>query len=460
MMVPTWRLILVTGVLLVSVAISTVRTGWQQGMTALVIGVFLAVALVDLFKGKAALEKLTISTAPVFRMVCSRWSDVTFQIEKSIPRATALQIMPVFPDTVTPKHLILSAALGREQARADVNMACLAGIRGKYALDTCHVGMSSGLGLWVVRRSFAMDVEIRIYPNLISGQKQVLGLLHRREWGWRQMKKIGKGREFEQLREYQPGDSLEDIDWKATARRRYPISKDFEVEQSQEIYVVLDASRLSTRLVGSESPAGFPSHPMPPAGLSTIFEQFISGAMTMAMAAERALDRYGLLVFGAGPERFIKAGRGKNHYNACLETLYNYRAEPVAPDFEELFTYIGANIRKRSLLVFLTSLDDPLIAENFINIMPVTARRHVVVVNMMRPKGANPLFATPVSEENTAEGEHQIYEKLSGHIIWQGLSQTRKKLRQYGAGLMLLDRHQLSSQLIGQYREIKQRQII
>ena len=58
---------------------------------------------------------------------------------------------------------------------------------------------------------------------------------------------MGKGREFEKLREYVRGDSLNDIHWKATAKRGHPVTKEYQIERTQEVYIAIDASRMSGR---------------------------------------------------------------------------------------------------------------------------------------------------------------------------------------------------------------------
>ena len=55
------------------------------------------------------------------------------------------------------------------------------------------------------------------------------------------------GREFDSLREYREGDELRDISWTATARRRHLITRVFQMERSQNVWLVLDAGRLSSR---------------------------------------------------------------------------------------------------------------------------------------------------------------------------------------------------------------------
>ena len=306
-----------------------------------------------------------------------------------------------------------------------------------------------------MRRTYAIAGEIRAYPDLVSGQQNLLGLFQRRELGLRVLRRVGKGREFEQLREYLPGDSFEDIDWKATARRRHPISRVYQVEQAQEIYVLLDASRLSTRSAAYVIDRRRQPRTKTPALEKTIFEQYITAALVMAVVAQQATDRLGLLVFSDKPDCLIKAGRGRAHYNACRDALYHRMPRSVSPDFDELFAYVGTRLRKRALLVFLTSLDDPVLADGFLKSMRSAARRHVMIVNMFRPPGAHPVF----SSDNIID-QQGIYQHLVGHMLWDSVRETGKRLQKQGVGLHLLDKEQLCSQLVSQYMEVKQRQLI
>src|SRR5204863_1117351 len=90
--------------------------------------------------------------------------------------------------------------------------------------------------------------EIRVYPNLLNERKNLAALfLHRGSFGMHAQRQIGKGRDFEKLREYIPGDSYDEVHWKATAKRGRPVTKIFQIERTQEVYVIIDASRLSAR---------------------------------------------------------------------------------------------------------------------------------------------------------------------------------------------------------------------
>ena len=99
-----------------------------------------------------------------------------------------------------------------------------------------------------MRRSQAAGCELRVYPDLRAERRQAAAVfLTRNGLGSHAQRQVGRGRDFEKLRDYVAGDSIEDISWKATARRQKPVSKVFQVERTQEVYVVIDASRLSGR---------------------------------------------------------------------------------------------------------------------------------------------------------------------------------------------------------------------
>jgi uncharacterized protein (DUF58 family) len=454
MMVPRPRLIVLTALVLLPATLGAALYAELTLMAWAVALLWLSAALLDAASGKHRFDGLTVTAPELVRLTVDQPAKVPLILQKPGAIDLDLHLGLALPEALVSEVAVQRLHVSPGHERLALSWPCRALRRGRFALEACHLELPSRWGLWGLRRRFALNSEIRAYPNLVSGQKHILGLFSRREWGWRSVRKVGKGREFEQLREYLPGDNYEDVDWKATARRHAPVTRVYQVEQSQEIYVVLDASRLSTRSAEfgrdrrwRDRPAAYSQ--------GTIFERYIIASLVMALAADRAGDRFGLVIFGARPDCIVKAGRGRAHYNACREALYNRMPQRVSPDFDDLFAFIGTYLRKRALLLFLTHLDDPLMAEDFVGALRACARQHVVRVNMFRPAGAYPLFSSP--DVHSTQG---IYEHLAGHMAWSALSDTRRRLRQCGAELTLLDKDQISSQLIGQYMEIKQRQLL
>ena len=119
----------------------------------------------------------------------------------------------------------------------------------------------------------------------------------------------------------------------------------------------------------------------------------------LGLAAEQQGDLFGLLTFSDKIETFLRARNGQSHYHACRDALYTLRAREVAPDFDELSTFIRLRMRRRALLLFLTSLDDPVVAESFLRNMDLLCRQHLVLVNMLQPPGVQAIFSNECDPE-------------------------------------------------------------
>jgi len=303
--------------------------------------------------------------------------------------------------------------------------------------------------------------EVRVYPNLLTERKQLAALfLNRGTFGLHAQRQVGKGRDFEKLREYVPGDGYDEIHWKATARRGHPVTKVFQIERTQEVYVVIDASRLSARTVevgGDRSqPAGVrrtdSTAELQPA---TALERFLTAALILGQAAEKQGDLFGLITFADQVQTFLRAKNGKAHYSACRDAIYTLEAQHTSPDFDEISAFIRTRLRRRALLFFLTSLDDPVLAESFVRNMSLLAGQHLVLVNMIKPPGAAPLFSRP-----DVEGIDDLYRHLGGHLQWHGLRELEKVLQRRGVRFSLLENERLASELVSQYVGVKQRQLL
>ena len=112
-------------------------------------------------------------------------------------------------------------------------------------------------------------------------------------------------------------------------------------------------------------------------------------------------------------------------------------------------------LRRRALLVFLTPLDDPAMSESFVRNLDLVRRQHLVLVNMLRPPGIRPLFANL-----EVKSVDDLYQELGGHLRWQQLRELQKVLQRRGVPFSLLDDERLSAELVSQYLNVKQRQLL
>jgi uncharacterized protein (DUF58 family) len=127
----------------------------------------------------------------------------------------------------------------------------------------------------------------------------------------------------------------------------------------------------------------------------------------------------------------------------------------VSPDFDEIATFLRLRLRRRALLLFLTSLDDPVLAENFARATKLLARRHLVLAGMLRPASSKKLF-----ENDDVESAEDVYRDLAGHLSWKRLKELEGSLARQGVRLSVIDPANFSSALIGIYDSVKQRQLL
>jgi uncharacterized protein (DUF58 family) len=425
--------------------------GWAvmaPGFAPLVAGVLLllgAVTGLDVFWGRMRLKGVKVILPAKLRLIQGRPGKFDLGFESRLGRPLHLRAALAFPAELPPTADEMTIDLPAEAGRHYFTCECAPRQRGLFTIEGCYYETVTPFRFWEVRGKTAQPVEVRVYPNMESERKQVASIfLRTRHSGTRAVRQLGQGREFEKLREYVSGDGYDTLHWKATARRGHPITKVFQVEKTQEVYVIIDASRLSARL----QVPGDPSQ-------GTRLDRYISAALVLGLAAEKQGDLFGLATFSDRMLSFVRARNGKEHYGACREALYRLEPQAVSPDFEEAVSFARLRLRRRALLIFMTDLDDPILMESFQRAIDVVCRKHLVLVQMLRPENIRPLFTNP----DVARVD-EIYQDLAQHMAWHDLRQLTIALKQHGVGLSLFAREQFSAEATSAYIRVKQRQLL
>jgi uncharacterized protein (DUF58 family) len=418
-------------------------------LSAAVVAAFAVLVVLDGLLSRRGLEGVTVAFPETVRLTKDREGNILFRVSHGGNAPLRLRLGLAFPAELAPRDEEIVLSVPGNGLTSQYHWPLTPSRRGQYLFDACYGERSSTLGFWSVRRSFPARFDVRVYPNLLAERKHLAALfLNRGAFGLHAQRQLGQGREFEKLREYVPGDGFDQIHWKATARRGRPITKVFQVERTQEVYVLVDASRLSAR------PGTAPRTSGTDRG-ETLLERFVTAALVMGVAAERQGDRFGLVTFSDRVHRFIRANSGRAHYNACRDALYRLHPRPVTPDFDELCSFIGMRLRRRALLVVLTNLDDPVLMDGFERSVDLLRRKHLMVVGMVPPPGLRPLFADP-----EAKSLDDVYTGLGGHILWHNLRELGKVLQHKGVRFSVFPSEEMCARLVAEYVTVKQRQLL
>lgn len=315
--------------------------------------------------------------------------------------------------------------------------------RGWHQPEAWPAETVSPSGLWRVRRDLPGAASFSVHPDWFAGFRATsLLLAEGRLHGQTATRQLGKGREFDHLRQYATGDDYGDIDWRATARRGHPVTRVSRIERTQEVVLLVDHSRLSARPVDAGD-----------GRLQPMLDTTILTAAALAALVRRQGDHVGLVAFASAVDRFIPAGSTDAHLHAVRHALHDLRPEPVSADFSELFSFVVRRLRKRSLLVLLTDLSDPLQEEELAESLRHLGGKHALLVGMPRHPGLRGLFTGAPPEDLD-----EVRERLTGELLVHQLGLASRRLARAGAEMEILDPPALAAGLFRRYLRLKGRQ--
>lgn len=170
----------------------------------------------------------------------------------------------------------------------------------------------------------------------------------------------GRGMAFSEVREYQYGDDVRDIDWNVTARHNKPYIKVFEEERELTVMLLVDMS--ASRNFGAVG--------------SMKRDMMIEIAATLAFSAIQNNDKIGVLFFTDKIEKFIPPKKGKKHILYIIRELIGFEAEGTGTDLKLALEY-ATNVIKRRCTAFLIS--DFIAPPSYNDAMLIANRRHDVV---------------------------------------------------------------------------------
>ncbi|WP_101926284.1 MULTISPECIES: DUF58 domain-containing protein [Luteimonas] len=259
-------------------------------------------------------------------------------------------------------------------------------LRGEAAFAPVQLRLLSPLGLWRQMREAGGVQHVRVFPNFapltrlaLLGADQASRLI-----GAHIKRRRGEGTDFHQMREYRVGDSLRQIDWKASSRARKLISREYQDEKNQQLVVVLDTGR---RMRAQD---GALSH----------FDHALDAALVVSYLALRQGDAVGLFATG-GASRWMAPQRGMGAIDTLLRISYDLQPEPVATDYLAAATELSLRQRRRGLLMLVTNLGDEDV-EDVLAAVRMLQRRHLVIVASLRERALDAALEAEVHDLDDA----------------------------------------------------------
>ncbi|MCZ6709005.1 MAG: DUF58 domain-containing protein [Gammaproteobacteria bacterium] len=359
---PTGRALVLVALLGVAALVWPDPQAWVMP-TALLLGTY---AFDGLWARQAGGLQVRRTVAP--NLSVNRDAPVRINLCNTGIRSVQVSVTDELPDHCRSDDLPRTVRL-RPQDEAEVRYNMVPMRRGDAAFGSVVCLVRSPLGLWQVRRRFAAQDTVKVYPDFaaIAGYLELLSDQQTVRLGIRKSQRRGEGLEFHQLREYRDGDTLRQVDWKATARRGALISREYQEERDQRVLFLIDSGRRMRTRDGSLS------H----------FDHALNGMLLLAYIALRQGDSVGLKLFGA-ERKWVPPLRGVASLNVLLNEAYDLHSGPQSADYITAAEEVMTRQRKRSLVVLMTNLREE--DADLIPALGLLAKRHVVVLANLRER--------------------------------------------------------------------------
>lgn len=271
------------------------------------------------------------------------------------------------PSKIQMRGLPVTAQLAPEE-HIEVRYYVIPLQRGLAEFNQVYCRILSPWQLWEKNNYYGKPEQAKIYPNykpLFQSSFINSDLLYS-DWGVQLSQRRGDGTDFRQLRDFRMGDSLRQIDWRATARFNRPISREYQEERDQQVIFLLDCGR---RMRAKD---GDISH----------FDHALNALLLSAFVALRQGDSVGLLSF-AGQPRWLPPVKGRLKISQLLDQIYDLDSSVATSDYLEVAQQLMTRQTKRSLIILISSIE-PEDRDDLSKAVKMLSRHHLVLVASMR----------------------------------------------------------------------------
>ncbi len=351
-------------------------------------------------------------------------------------RPQTMLLADLFPPnwhTDTP-HLLIDTLPGR---LSTIRYRITPRLRGHAEFAGIEYWLASPFGLWQRRHRHELVSKVDVLPDF----SRILGadLIGLQRWlnlvGVKKLPRLGLGQDFHQLRDYQDGDDIRNIDWKATSRMSRPIVRTYQDEQDQQLIFLLDCGRnMRLQMEGK-------SH----------FDHALQAMLLLSYTALKHGDAVGLLTFAQPEARFVPPHKGMEQLGRLVQGVFDIEPSQQAADFESAVNLLLQKQKRRALVVVLSHLNHE-DSRHLLQHIQRLRKHHMVLFGGLRPLAPEEVRQQAVRNEEDAQA-------YLGALQYEG--HVAEAIRHFDAArinaINVLP-NQLSTELINRYLQLKRRQ--
>jgi uncharacterized protein (DUF58 family) len=426
------RLTLILAVLALLVPVAV----WLAPILAAALSVILGAAVVEatILRRTA----VTLDRKPRIALPLDEADVTAIRITTTATRPLRMLVRQRWPAIVTPRSQSVHAVCRpREVLQVDLALRGIA--RGMNTVEPAYVAMTMfGLAERIVPIGGATTVHV--LPNLRAVRRlhKRLNDFALRSLGARAAPRIGKGRDFDRLRDYVVDDDFRDIAWHASARHGRLIVREFRLDRSQEILLCVDRGhRMAARVEQI-----------------TRLDHAVNAAVLISYVCNRMEDKFGLVSFASATENGVAFGRGAAQLRALTAYTSGVDAAYEHSDYLALAAALRKRLRHRTLILILTVLPEREDRFDLLRAVSMLAPQHLPLIVTLTDR--NLRAAAQLLPSNRAE----LSRALVARDLWLGRVELMRELRSRGALVVEATPEDAGIESINAYIDVKRRQLL
>lgn len=375
------------------------------------------------------------------RHTLAKWSNgdenpVTVEVRSDYRVPVKIRVLDELPPQLQERGLDLHAEIVAG-GTAHLHYLVRPLTRGVYAFGAINVLVQTKLGLAERRYKQEQGREIAVYPSYVHLRKYEL-MAEADPFsaaGVRKVRRSAQRSEFEQIRDYIPGDDRRTVNWKATARRAKLMVNQYQDEKAQQIVSLIDTGRTMK---------------MPFGGL-TLLDRAINATLVLSDIALKKDDKAGVITYSNTVHSVLPPARDKGWMHRVMELLYAQRTDFAETDMEALYSRVKRVLPQRSLLVVYTNYESLSAMRRQLPFLQLLSRAHLVAVVIFRNTELDALLHRP--DRDTMD----VYIKAITTKFIHEKELIAKELERHGVLTILTAPDQLSTSVLNKYLEVKAR---
>lgn len=349
-----------------------------------------------------------------------------------------LMLRQRWPELVTPRSTTkLAICRPGESVSFDLDLRAIA--RGAATIDRAYVALTAR-GFIERIAPAGNESTMHVLPNLRAVKRlhKQLNSYALRSIGARAAPRIGKGREFDRMRDYVSDDDYRDIAWKASARHGRLIVQEYRLDRSQEIVVCIDRGhRMAARVEQI-----------------TRLDHAVNASVLLSYICNRFEDKVGVLSFDTAPDKGLPTARGAAHLRAITAYTSQLEAEYRDTDYLALAGGLRKRLHHRTLVLIMTVLPEREERHDLLRAVDMLAGQHL------------PLFITITDRDLRAAAEtlpanrDELSRTLVARDLWLGRVELMRELRARGALVVDTTAEDAGVDSVNAYIDVKRRQLL